>query len=107
MQHALKHVERPGGSHAALDGKTSFTSDELDSLEEFDFGFTNDDGDKPASEDVLVQQPIFPYTEHESQLGTDQLHHCDGSGNGPFEADGCSSPFFVDGANWLSPVTTL
>ena len=39
---------------------TSFTSDELDSLEEFDFGLTNDDGDEPASEDVLVQQLIFP-----------------------------------------------
>ena len=38
---------------------TSFTSDELDSLEEFDFGLTNDDGDEPASEDVLVQQLIF------------------------------------------------
>ena len=56
---------------------TSFTSDELDSLEEFDFGLTSDDGDEPASEDVLVQQLIFPYTEHEPQLSTDQLKHVD------------------------------
>ena len=56
---------------------TSFTSDELDSLEEFDFGLTNDDGDEPASEDVLVQQLIFPYTEQEPQLSTDQLKHLD------------------------------
>ncbi|CAL1161296.1 unnamed protein product [Cladocopium goreaui] len=56
---------------------TSFTSDELDSLEEFDFGLTNDDGDEPASEDVLVQQLVFPYTEQEPQLSTDQLKHLD------------------------------
>ena len=56
---------------------TSFTSAELDSLEEFDFGLASDADDEPASEDVLVQQLIYPYTEQEPQLSTDQLKYLD------------------------------
>ena len=74
---------------------TSFISDELDSLEEFDFGLTSDDGDERASEHVLVQQLIFPYraratAEHRSVEAPGC--HCNGSGNSPLEADGCPSP---------------
>ena len=49
---------------------TTFTSVEVDGLEEFDFGFeANDDADDAAViEDSLLQQLIFPYEEQEPKL---------------------------------------
>eukprot|EP00435_Cladocopium_sp_Y103_P051887 s469_g16.t1 len=53
---------------------TTFTNDELDSLEEFDFGMCADDVEEEFSaEDWLVQQLVFPCSNQEPQLPLDQL----------------------------------
>ena len=57
---------------------TTFTDNELDALEECEFGLTSDDvKNEVSTEDVLLQQLIFPYSEHEPQLTPDQIAHLD------------------------------
>jgi hypothetical protein len=53
---------------------TAFSHDELDSLEEFEFGLSaGDDATDIPTEDAMLQKLTFPYTEHEPQLSPEQV----------------------------------
>ena len=57
---------------------TAFSHDELDSLEEFEFGLSaGDDATDIPTEDAMLQKLTFPYTEHEPQLSPEQVGELD------------------------------
>ena len=57
---------------------TTFSGSELDAMEEFDFGLTTDDvSSEVATDDALLKQLIFPYSDQEPQFSAEKMAQLD------------------------------
>eukprot|EP00435_Cladocopium_sp_Y103_P056888 s567_g19.t1 len=57
----------------------SFSTNELDELEEYEFNFDNDDSydDQNISDDAIMQQLIFPFSKEEPNVDANELQRLD------------------------------
>ena len=106
MQHALKHVERPGGSHTALDGKKNYTviffsssvADVALKARHYTVSFEYP-GPSPSLKGAGDNDlPVKGVVDLEFKVGKDEdYHEACSSGRNSFECDLNLHPF----GNWL------